>query len=99
MFFSFSGASAWVTASYTCSVLSLLQKIGLVQLILNGAFVACIKNSRDKNKQYYFFLLFPFYITFYPFVLSLFSPVSVLLPVNHKSLGHPKAKPCAVFCI
>lgn len=36
-------------------------------------------------------MLFPFYMTFYTFVFSLFSPVSVVLPVNHKSLGHPRA--------
>jgi len=96
---SFSGANVWVTAPYICSVLSSLQKIGLVELTLKGAFVESIKNSRDKNNQYYFFLLFPFYVTFYPFVLSLFFPVSMVLPVNHKSLGHPKATASAVFSV
>lgn len=60
MFSSFIGASIWVTAPYTCSVLSSLQKIRLVQLIVKGAFVESIKNSRDKNNQYYFFSVVPF---------------------------------------
>lgn len=86
-----SGASIWVSAPYTCSVLSSQKKIGLVQLVLKGVFVKSIKYSSDKYNQYYFFLLFPFYIPFYPFLLSPFSPVSVVLPVNHRSLGHGKA--------
>lgn len=71
----------------------------LVQRILKGAFVESIRNSRDENNQYYFLLLFPSYITFYPFVLSLLSSVSEVLPVSHKSLGMPKATLSAVFSI
>lgn len=56
VFSNFSGASVWVTAPYTCSVMSFLQNTRLVQLILKVAFVKSIQNSRDKNNQYYLFL-------------------------------------------
>lgn len=83
-----------------CSSVLVVQvyvQFWVVQLIMKCDFVECIKNSRNKNNQYQFiFLVFPPYITFYSFVLSLFSLVSLVLPVNHRSLSYPKTLLTAV---